>query len=139
MPQVTATNEARLMDLGVALLNLNLKANELELHKLQVKDEIYSILSKEGAAVIEIASNDGNHVFVFKNNVRTSRAFDKDGLASELDVSRDDLGYDGVADLVEREVASARIVGKFVSENRSQFVTVRKRKARAGGKRNNGR
>lgn len=121
------SKDFRLVELGHNLLSLRLKKSEIELEEMRIKDEIADILREEGVAE-KVVPLDELHVMAFKNNYRYTKSFDKDGLAAKTGRDRDELDYQGVSALVEKQVVTSKVVGQYLSENKSEFVTVRKRK-----------
>lgn len=121
------SKDFKLVSLGSELLSLRLKKSEIELAEARIKDEIADILREEGVAEMTVPV-DELHCLAFKNNYRYTKSFDKDGLASKTGRERDELDYQGVSALVEKQVVTSSVVGQFLSENKSEFVTVRRRK-----------
>lgn len=114
------------------LESINSKMRELKQEAEMLKDEIRAELESEGKGYIEIPSADGNYIYKVKTNLRFTKSFDKDGLASRIGVEREQLDYHGVSALVEKQVLNSRMVGEHLTENKSKFITVRR--VKAGGR-----
>jgi hypothetical protein len=115
-----------LEQLGMDFLRLKAQKDTIEIQMEHIKGEVLNRMYKEGTGKIVLPIDDKFEV-VFQNNVRITKSMDKDGLASKSGVSRDELDYEGVANLIYNKRLTPREVGEFQSENTSEFVTIRKR------------
>lgn len=113
--------------LAVQLLETNAEKRKLEARADFIKEHIYQALVEmnKGEVIIPVGSDEE---IVVRNNVRTTKSFDKDGLAELVYVDREDVDYAGVAVLVDEGKVTANRVAEFQHENRSEFISVRTRK-----------
>ncbi|WP_145052592.1 hypothetical protein [Paenibacillus xylanexedens] len=118
---------AKIEQLAQQLLDVNAQRKSLADKAEFIKELIYREMVEANIGEFTFPLNTDWEVKV-KNNVRFSMAFDKDGFAAQVGADRDELTYEGVSSLVEDGRASAEVVGKYQSRNRSQFVSVRERK-----------
>jgi hypothetical protein len=122
-----------LMDLAHDLLRLGEQRRSIDEQMNAIKDNISFILKSEETAEIVVPTSDEDYVYHIKNNLRFTKSFDKEGLAAEIARSKDDLDWHGITKLVEDGYLKSQVVAKFQSDNKSYFVSVRRKKA-AGGK-----
>jgi hypothetical protein len=114
----------RLATLGVTLVELNEQARDIEEKKLETKDEIAGILKdlNQDIAYVELGEE---QLLIFKNNKRTTKAFDKSSLSTDFDLELDKLDYPGIAEFTEKGKLHAYDVAKYLKRNPCEFITVR--------------
>jgi hypothetical protein len=124
--EILLKHAAALLETREQMRNLDSKA---EFHKHSLYRELISI--GQGSALIQYTPDEA--LFV-KNNLRSTKSFDKDTLSGKVGVDRTELDYAGVSQLVEDRRLTAAEVEKFQGENQSEFVTVRKRRVKVSKK-----
>lgn len=123
-----------LHELGQNLLSIGEQKRALDYQAEKIKDEIAYTLEQEGTGELVLPTDEGENELVYKMNVRFGVKFDKDGLAARIGRPRDELDYHGISNLVEQGYLKANLVSEFQEETKSQFVSVRRRKALGGKK-----
>jgi hypothetical protein len=121
-------------ELAYELLVINEKRRELESRAEGIKDELADILRQEGVAEMVVPSGDPDYSFHIKTNIRFTKRFDKDGLATTIGRDRDELDYHGITKLVEDGYLSSATVAKFQTDNESRFISVKRKKVPGGKK-----
>lgn len=119
-----------LLELGLQMETLKEQKRAIEYQLDTLKEQVAKHLVSEGRGQIVVPGVDGLHEFVFKSNLRFTKSFDKNGLAAKTGRDREELDYHGVSALVEKRVFTSELVGEHLSERKSQFVSVSRRKAK---------
>lgn len=121
-------------ELAYNVLKLAEARRGLEIQMDSMKDELAAHLAQEGTAELIIPTEDPDFNYVIKNNLRYFKTFDKEGLAIEIRRDKDELDYEGISKLVESGHLKTSVVAKFQEDSKSEFITVRRKKALGGKK-----
>lgn len=117
-------NDARLVSLGRRYIEIMDSIKDLEEERSEIKQKIAEILEEEGISYKEIPVGE-TEIYKFKNNFRSTKSFDKDGIAKEIGWEREDIDYVGVSKAVEHNLINSEKVKQYQATNQSSFITVR--------------
>lgn len=120
--------EAKLAALGEEYSSIKEKIKDYEDRLTEIKNEVSKILTDNGTGYMEVPL--GDLVIKFKNNTKITKSFDKIGLASKVELDKDDLDYVGLSKAVENSLICSTDVEEFQKTNTSSFITVRMAKSK---------
>lgn len=116
-------NQAELAKKSEDLRDLLDRRRDLNDQIERLKKDIQSEVEKTGIDSLEIPL--GDQVVLIKMNRRVTKSFDKNTLASELEMDRSVLDYYGISQLVEEGVIDSEVVKGYQVEKESKFISVR--------------
>jgi uncharacterized protein (UPF0212 family) len=120
--------ESKLAALGEEFNNIKEKIKDYEDRLTEIKNEISKILTDNDTGYMEVPL--GDCILKFKNNTKITKSFDKIGLATKVELDKDDLDYVGLSKAVENCLVCSTDVEEFQTTNTSNFITVRMTKAK---------